>query len=413
MSPIVWDLGHIAAFEDLWLVRKLGEASSEQEIDQAFDAFRTPRSRRGELDIPDIEALRGQLFETRNAALAGLANVNLEAQNPLLRGGYVYELVRDHEAQHQETILQAVMLMEDDTYEPVRRDEIPSPETGAPVPGYVRLPAGGFRMGDDSVRFAYDNERPAWEATTDAYEIGRYPVTNAEYVQFLAAGGYLDAKLWSPEGWDWNQKAGLAAPGDWVLRGETGPPEPAVAREASRAGGLSAWRRRSPLGEADLFSLEPVIHVCYWEAEAFACFAGARLPTEIEWEKAAAWDPDTGRSRLYPWGEEEPTPDRANLDQLRFGPAPVGTYARGTSAVGCRGMLGDTWEWTDSSFLPYPGFQAFPYSEYSDVFFGDEYRVLKGGSWATRPTVARCSFRNWDYPIRRQIFSGVRLARDV
>ena len=93
-------------------------------------------------------------------------------------------------------------------------------------------------MGDDSVRFAYDNERPAWEATTDAYEIGRYPVTNAEYVQFLAAGGYLDAKLWSPEGWDWNQKAGLAAPGDWVLRGETWPPEPAVAREASRAGGL-------------------------------------------------------------------------------------------------------------------------------------------------------------------------------
>jgi iron(II)-dependent oxidoreductase len=155
------------------------------------------------------------------------------------------------------------------------------------------------------------------------------------------------------------------------------------------------------------------MHLCYWEAEAFARFAGARLPTEIEWEKAASWDPDSGRSRSFPWGEEEPTSTRANLDQLRFGPAPIGSYADGRSAVGCWGMLGDTWEWTRSSFLPYEGFLAFPYSEYSDVFFGHEYRVLRGGSWATRPTVARCSFRNWDYPIRRQIFSGIRLARDV
>ena len=155
------------------------------------------------------------------------------------------------------------------------------------------------------------------------------------------------------------------------------------------------------------------MHLCYWEAQAFARFAGARLPTEIEWEKAAAWDPNSGRSRRFPWGDEDPSPVRANLNQLRFGPAQVGSYAEGSSALGCWGMLGDTWEWTRSSFQPYPGFTAFPYEEYSDVFFGSEYRVLKGGSWATRPTVARCSFRNWDFPIRRQIFAGVRLARDV
>ncbi len=413
MSPIAWDLGHIAAFEELWLVRKLGEASSEQEIEQAFDAFRTPRSRRGELDIPDVEALHRRLLETRQAALEGLAGVDLDSENPLLRSGYVYEMVRDHEAQHQETILQAVMLMEAERYEPARREAIPPRDPDAPEAGFVRVPAGTFRMGDASSSFAYDNERPGWDATTDEYEIGRYPVTNAGFVQFVAAGGYLDPNAWSPEGWSWRKEAGLVGPGGWVLRGETGPPEAATAMEASRGAGLSAWRRRSGVGEFDLSPLKPVMHVCYWEAEAFARFAGARLPSEIEWEKAAAWEPDRGTSRSFPWGEEEPTAARANLDQLRFGPAPVGAYAEGRSAVGCWGMLGDTWEWTRSSFRPYEGFRAFPYSEYSDVFFGNEYRVLKGGSWATRPTVARCSFRNWDYPIRRQIFAGIRLARDV
>jgi len=413
MSPVAWDLGHIAAFEGLWLVRKLGEASSEQEIEQAFDAFQTPRSRRGELDIPDVEALHSRLMQTRNSALEGLSGVDLGSENPLLCGGYVYEMVRDHEAQHQETILQAVMLMESERYEPARREAIPPRDPDAPEAGFVRVPAGTFRMGDAASRFAYDNERPWWDATTGEYELGRYPVTNAEFVQFVAAGGYLDPKTWSPEGWSWKQEAALAAPGGWILCGEPGPPDAATAMEASRDVGLSAWHRRSALGEVDLSPLEPVIHVCYWEAEAFARFAGARLPSEIEWEKAAAWEPDCGTSRSFPWGEEEPTAARANLDQLRFGPAPVGAYAEGRSAVGCWGMLGDTWEWTRSSFLPYEGFRAFPYSEYSDVFFGDEYRVLKGGSWATRPTVARCSFRNWDYPIRRQIFAGIRLARDV
>lgn len=413
MSPIAWDLGHIAAFEDLWLVRKLGETSSEQEIEQAFDAFRTPRSRRCELDIPDIEVLHDRLLKTREAALEGLAAVDLGSSNPLLRDGFVYEMVRDHEAQHQETILQAIMLLESEPYTPAWREPFQPPDPGAPAAGFVRVPAGTFRMGDSSSRFAYDNERPGWDATTDEYEIGRYPVTNAEFIEFIAAGGYLNPDIWSPEGWRWRQNAGLVAPGRWVLRGETAPPDAATAREASRGLGLSAWRRRSPLGDADPLPLEPAVHLCYWEAEAFARFSGARLPTEIEWEKAASWDPDTGESLSFPWGEEEPISTRANLDQLRFGPAPIGAYAQGRSPVGCWGMLGDTWEWTRSLFLPYEGFLAFPYSEYSEAFFGDGYRVLKGGSWATRPTVARCSFRNWDYPIRRQIFSGVRLARDV
>ena len=151
----------------------------------------------------------------------------------------------------------------------------------------------------------------------------------------------------------------------------------------------------------------------WYEAEAFARFAGKRLPTEIEWEAAASWDPATGRKRRFPWGDEPASSELANVDQLGFGTAPVGAYRRNVSPIGCYGMIGDVWEWTASDFRPWPGFEAFPYREYSEVFFGDEYKVLRGGSWATRPGAVRNTFRNWDYPIRRQIFSGFRCARDA
>lgn len=422
MSPIAWDLGHIAAFEELWLVKRLGEVSSEKEIELAFDAFRTPRARRGELSIPGVDLLERRLAETRRKTLEGLTSVDLASSNPLLRGGHVYEMVRDHEAQHQETILQAILLIGDAVYKPVVRKPVPGAPAESPPPGFVRVPAGRFRMGDVSGRFAYDNERPAWEANTDAYEIGRFPVTNAEYCEFIAAGGYLNESLWSPEGWRWRVDSDLGAPEGWYPRGirheSTGPGgkvgfSPDAARDLAGDSGIDSWVRISSLGEEEILPQAPVAHVCYWEAEAYASFAAARLPSEPEWEKAAAWDPDTGGSRRYPWGDEPVGPQHANLDQLRFGVAPIGAYPAGRSAVGCWGMLGDVWEWTSSAFRGYPGFRAFPYPEYSEVFFGPEYRVLKGGSWATRPSVARNSFRNWDYPIRRQIFSGFRLARDV
>ena len=422
MSPIAWDLGHIAAFEELWLVRRLGEVSSEQEIERAFDAFRTPRARRGELELPGVDLLKERLAETRVATLAGLKSVDLESSNPLLRNGYVYEMVRDHEAQHQETILQAIRLIGDAIYLPSVRESYPDAATDAPSPGFVRVPGGPFRMGDGSTGFAYDNERPAWEASTGAFEIGRHPVTNAEYLEFIAAGGYLDERLWSPEGWRWREEADLSAPHGWcpsgtgrknASSGERTAMEPADARDLARDAGISGWARASAFGEESAEPDAPVSHVCYWEAEAFARFAGARLPTETEWEKAAAWNPATGDSRRYPWGDDPVGPHHANLDQLRFGVAPIGAYPAGRSATGCWGLLGDLWEWTSSEFRGYPGFRPFPYEEYSAVFFAPEYRVLRGGSWATRPSVARNSFRNWDYPIRRQIFAGIRLARDV
>ena len=143
-------------------------------------------------------------------------------------------------------------------------------------------------------------------------------------------------------------------------------------------------------------------------------WAGKRLPTEAEWEKAARWDPATGRSRRYPWGDDDPTAEHANLGQRHLRPAPVGAYPAGASPLGVHQLIGDVWEWT-SSRLPraIPGFAAFPYREYSEVFFGGDYRVLRGGSFGTDRSACRGTFRNWDYPIRRQIFSGFRCARDA
>jgi iron(II)-dependent oxidoreductase len=154
------------------------------------------------------------------------------------------------------------------------------------------------------------------------------------------------------------------------------------------------------------------VHVCFYEAEAFATWAGKRLPTEAEWEKAARWDPATGRSRRYPWGDDDPRPEHANLGQRHLRPARIGAYPAGESPLGVAQLIGDVWEWTSSDFQPYPGFVPFPYREYSEVFFGPDYKMLRGGSFGADAAACRGTFRNWDYPIRRQIFSGLRLARD-
>jgi iron(II)-dependent oxidoreductase len=158
---------------------------------------------------------------------------------------------------------------------------------------------------------------------------------------------------------------------------------------------------------------EPVVHVCFHEAQAYATWAGKRLPTEPEWEKAARFDPATGRSRRYPWGDADPTPEHANVGQRHLSPAAVGAYPAGASPLGVHQLIGDVWEWVDSEFAGYPGFTAFPYREYSEVFFGPDYRMLRGGSFGTDPAACRGTFRNWDYPVRRQIFAGFRCARDL
>jgi iron(II)-dependent oxidoreductase len=258
----------------------------------------------------------------------------------------------------------------------------------------ARFPGGRVVIGTDDRSAAYDNERPRHEVDLAPFLIDAAPVTEGAFGDFVTAGGYQVREHWSDHGWAWLQDAGAEAPKHWRREGE-------------------GWTVRSMEGVRPLDPRRPICHVCFHEAEAYSRFAGKRLPTEFEWEAAATWDPETGSKRSYPWGEEPPTRELANIDALSFQTAPVGSYPRNVSPIGCYGMIGDVWEWTSSDFRGYAGYETFPYPEYSEVFFGDEYKVLRGGAWASRAGAIRGTFRNWDYPIRRQIFSGLRCARDA
>lgn len=390
MSPLVWDLGHIAHFEELWLLRNLQGPVEFGEMPGMFNPFENPRATRGALELPDFAASLDTMAATRRQVLDALGDGAAPA-GELMREGYVYRMVAQHEYQHNETMLQALQLKENPPYRAPRAVAVPD---GRQLPAEeVYFGGGSVLIGTDDRSAAYDNERPLHPVEVAPFWIDAAPVTNAQYLRFMEDDGYGRRELWSDGGWAWLQEAGVKSPQFWEPNG-------------------TGWEVRRMDRRSSVPPDHPVCHVCWHEADAYARWAGKRLPTEVEWETAASWDPDAGTKRRFPWGDEPPTARDANLDQLAFDTAPVGAYERNVSAIGCYGMIGDVWEWTASDFRAYPGYRTFPYKEYSELFFGPEYKTLRGGSWATRPGAIRNTFRNWDYPIRRQIFSGFRCARD-
>jgi gamma-glutamyl hercynylcysteine S-oxide synthase len=336
LSPLAWDLGHIANFEELWLVQTIGGREPlHGELGRFYDAIENPRKVRGELPILRDEQLRSYMADVRERTFDVLEGMEIgpDVEDPLLRDGFVYEMLLAHELQHNETMLQ--LLQGVDGYElptGLSSERSSSRIAGKSAPGdedMIAFEAGEVEIGAPERGFAYDNERPRHVVELAAFEIDRTPASNGAYVEFMEATGAEPPLYWEREGEEWVDAA----------RG-----------------------RRTPI-DPD----RPVIHVSWDQADAFARWAGKRLPSEFEWEAA-----------------------RERLDGLGHG-----------------------WEWTFSDFLAYPGFAAFPYREYSEVFFGDDYKVLRGGSWATHPRVARPTFRNWDLPQRNQIFAGLRCARDA
>ena len=325
MSPLVWDLGHIAAYEDLWCVHRLGgEPLLRPDLAAVYDAFETPRAKRADVELLDREQAGAYMDAVRERTLGVL-----ERRGP----SDLHELVLRHELQHTETMRQALFLGGRPGGSP---SDMPSFASDLAT---VEIPAGPFLMGAGDEGFAYDNERPRHEVDVAAFRITRTPITNATFLAFVEGGGYERREWWDDEGWAWKEEYDITHPLGW-------------------AGG-------APAGA-------PVQHVSWFEAAAFARSLGARLPSEAEWEKAATWD-------------------------------------HGTALEG----VGLVWEWTATEFDGYPGFAAHPYKEYSEVFFRRGYRVLRGGSWAASPRVATRTFRNWDLPRRRQIFSGLRLVMEA
>ncbi len=392
MSPLVWDLAHIGQQEELWLLRDGNPdrpGMLTPEVERLYDAFVNSRASRVNLPLLPPQDARAFCATVRNKVLDSLDSLADDD------AAFNFGLVISHENQHDETMLQALNL----------RSGLPLMDTGSPLPQgrsgvagtSVLVPAGEFVLGVDAVSepHSLDNERPAHIVDVPAFRIGRVPVTNGEWRQFIDDGGYQQQRWWSDRGWAHLQEADLSAPQFWNQDGT-----------------------RIRFGHAEeIPGDEAVQHITYYEAEAYAAWAGARLPTEVEWEKAAAWDPAAGRRRRFPWGASEPTEHLANLGGDALRPAPVGAYPASASAYGAEQMLGDVWEWTSSPLRPWPGFTPMIYDRYSQPFFegsgAGDYKVLRGGSWAVAPSTLRPSFRNWDHPIRRQIFSGVRLAWDA
>ncbi|MDQ0766087.1 ergothioneine biosynthesis protein EgtB [Streptomyces canus] len=389
MSPLVWDLAHIGNQEEQWLLRTVaGQEAIRPEIDGIYDAFEHPRSERPTLPLLSPAESRRYAAEVRGRVLDVLEGAALHGTR-LTEAGFAFGMIAQHEQQHDETMLITHQLRKGP-----QALTAPDPEP-APLftgPAEVLVPGGPFTMGTSDEPWALDNERPAHRREVDPFYIDTTPVTNAEYQAFIDDGGYDNERWWAPAGWAHIRRHSIHAPLFWSRDGKQ-------------------WLRRR-FGVTEVVPPdEPVVHVCWYEADAYARWAGRRLPTEAEWEKAARHDPAAGRSTRYPWGDADPAPEHANLGQRHLRPAPAGSYPQGESPLGVRQLIGDVWEWTASDFEPYPGFQAFPYKEYSEVFFGPDHKVLRGGSFAVDAVACRGTFRNWDYPIRRQIFSGFRTAR--
>ncbi len=421
MSPSVWDLAHIGNYEELWLLRAIdGRAAIDADLDDLYNAFEHPRWERPSLPVLGPDQARAYLGRVRDEVLDLLARLDHLDLDPaaarLVSDRFVYGMVIQHEHQHDETLLATHQLRGSASTPP---PSIPPPATPVPpeadagaaeaatpadegVPragpdGMVGVDGGRYPVGTSTEPWAYDNEREAHGVDLAPFRIDATAVTVRDYLAFVDDGGYHDARLWAPEGWASRREHRLEHPQFW---------------QHQAPGSWTVLRFGHTSDLADHLD-EPVQHVGWYEADAFARWAGKRLPTEAEWECAAVGRPDDAGSTRWPWGDAAPTPGQANLGQQLDGPRPATDTRAGVSRWGCRAMIGDVWEWTSSDFQPYPGFEAWPYREYSEVFWGADYKVLRGGSWATDPSAVRGSFRNWDHPIRRQIFAGFRCARDA
>ncbi len=369
-SPIGWHLGHIAYTESYWILERCAGLSAQfPEYHQLFAADGLPKNQRQ--NLPTIETILNYLHNIRKQVLRYLDTAPIKQQARL------WLWLLQHESQHNETMT-LIQELHQRSQGQVSTLKYPQSISLGNWEQMVEIPSGFFELGSDRLE-AQDNERPTHRIYLETYWIDAYPVTCKQYRQFIMAEGYQKRQFWSEEGWRWLQNNPVSQPLYWVDSAE--------------------W------------DAHPVYGINWYEAQAYCKFVGKRLPTEAEWEKAASWDATQGEKRPYPWGNEKVNAKLSNYDGLVGHTTPVNAHPQSSSAYGCYDMLGNVWEWTASSFAPYPDFTPYPYGGYSANYFDAQHRVLRGGSWATRPWGLRNSFRNWYYPCVRQIFAGFRCVR--
>jgi iron(II)-dependent oxidoreductase len=401
VNPLLWEIGHVAWFQEYWVLRHLhGRKPILANGDSLYDSAKVAHEIRWELPLPS----KSETFVYMQNVLDEIMDLCASHSEKVEQAAYFLSLVLLHEDMHDEAMAYTRQTLgyarpkfagdREATSSPKQSNQIteePSPETS----GDAVIPGGRFVLGSARDRpFVFDNEMDAHEVEVEPFAISRTALTNAEYAAFVEDRGYERRKLWIKEGWHWRQRAGAQHPVYWL-------------RDGSR------WFCREFDEVFSLNELLPVLHVNWYEADAYCRWAGRRLPTEAEWEMAAAAEPArngkrlTNHKRRFPWGDDPPTPERANLDWRTLGRVEAGTLPAGDSAFGCRQMIGNVWEWTASDFCAYPGFVPGPYKEYSAPWFGD-HKVLRGGSWATRSRLIHNAYRNFYPPDRRDVWAGFR-----
>lgn len=388
VNPLLWEIGHASYFYEYWILRQcLGRPPLRDDVDSLYDSITIAHDDRWELPLPGLDATLAYIEGVRE----GVSEVLRDGENP--RRDYLAQYAVFHHDMHNEAYTYTRQTL---AYAPPVIDNRVRQVDALDVNlGDVAIPGGRFLLGaGQGDGFVFDNEKWAHAVDVEPFSIARAAVSYAEFLAFVEAGGYDDRSFWDEDGWQWRTRTGLRQPVYW---------------RQTPGGWQERWFDRwRPLPEH-----AAVIHICWYEAQAYCRWAGRRLPTEVEWEVAAAGEPATdGRSlatvkRRYPWGDESPTPDLANLDGFALGTVHVNALADGDSAFGCRQMIGNTWEWTQDTFGPYPGFEPDMYQDYSQPLFGIT-KVLRGGGWATRARMIRNTWRTYYGPERNDVFAGFR-----
>jgi iron(II)-dependent oxidoreductase len=389
VNPPLWEIGHMAWFQEHWILRHYGQKPPiRSDGDALYDSSNVHHHTRWTLPLPSRQDTLDYMQQVLDEVVE-----QLHSRKPGAEATYFSLLSTFHEDMHTEALTYTRQTHGYRAPE-LTIDRVPVPTPGGPLPGDANIPGGLYRLGGTrDMPFVFDNEKWAHPVTVQPFAIARAPVTNAEFATFVHEKGYQRQEFWSPEGWTWRQQSGAEHPVYWHYDGQW-------------------WRRHFD----QLVPLEPycpIIHVNWYEAEAYCHWAGRRLPTEAEWELAASAEPSAdgqgivSHKRRYPWGEAAPTPEYANMAWQAMGCMPVDALPKSDSAFGCRQMIGNVWEWTNTDFGPFPGFSADPYKDYSQPWFAG-HKVLRGGCWATRRRLIRNSWRNFYPPHRRDVLAGFR-----
>jgi len=395
VNPLLWEVAHVAWFYEQFILRMLyGERPLLNNGDDLYDSIAIIHSIRWDLPLLDRKRCLQYMQDVEDKLCGRLPGGPDDMASE--QDSFIYQFAAFHEDMHTEAYTYTRQTLGYPTPDLALANSFdPALLKGGPYPGDVDIPGGTFYLGSDRTSpFMFDNEKWSHELTVYPFSIAKAPVTNIEFAEFVADDGYKRRDLWRDVGWGWKVESEAEHPVYWVSDGKDN------------------WKLRHFDQIIDLPPHRPVTHVNWYEAHAYCKWAGRRLPTELEWEVAAAGQPNgSGRiareKRRYPWGDEPETGSRANLDGRALGTADVGSFSQGDSAWGCRQMLGNVWEWTGSQFDPYPGFKADAYQEYSEPVFGTR-KVLRGGAWATRGRTVTNMYRNYFTHERRDVFGGFR-----